>query len=256
MRIVVLTQEDAFYIPRILDLLCAERRDIALVAVVPGELQPSRVQRYLRLMGVRDFVVQSANLVWHRVLDGLGRVLPFGPSRSVAGAARRAGVRCEQVADVNAPEFAHRLRAEGVELIVSIACPQRIGAELLALPVRGAINLHGALLPRYQGMLPSFWVLAKGERETGVTVHWMDEIIDHGDVLLQRVMPILASDTVHSLVLRSKVEVGRHLMVEAIARIERGDAPRVPMDLSQATRFSFPDEAARTEFRRRGRRFI
>ncbi|MCE9626481.1 MAG: hypothetical protein K8R56_01015, partial [Candidatus Eisenbacteria bacterium] len=87
MKIAVLTQEDAFYIPRILDLLLAERRDVALVAVVPGELQPGHVQRYLRLMGVRDFVLQSANLVLHRALDVLARVVRVGPSRSVVGAA-------------------------------------------------------------------------------------------------------------------------------------------------------------------------
>jgi methionyl-tRNA formyltransferase len=256
MKIVVLTQEDAFYIPRILDLLLAERHDVTLVAIVPGELQPGHVQRYLRLMGVRDFVLQSANLVLHRVLDVLGRVIRVGPSRSVVGAANRAGVRHEHVPKVNAPAFAQRLRDEGVDLIVSVACPQKLGRELLAVPAHGAINLHGALLPRYQGMLPSFWVLAKGECETGVTVHWMDDSIDTGDVLLQKTMPIEPGDTVHSLVLRSKVEVGRHLLVQAIARIERGDAPRMPMDAAQASRFSFPDDAARDEFRRRGRRFI
>lgn len=256
MKIAVLTQEDAFYIPRILDLLLAERRDVVLVAVVPGELQPGHVQRYLRLMGVRDFVLQSANLVLHRALDVLARVVRVGPSRSVVGAANRAGVRWQHVPKVNAPAFLEQLRAEGVDLVVSVACPQKLGRELLAIPAHGAINLHGALLPRYQGMLPSFWVLAKGERETGVTVHWMDESIDTGDVLLQKVMPIEPGDTVHSLVLRSKVEVGRYLLVEAIARIERGDAPRVPMDPAQASRFSFPDDAARDEFRGRKRRFI
>ncbi len=256
MKIAVLTQEDAFYIPRILDRLLAERHDVALVAIVPGELQPGHVQRYLRLMGVRDFVLQSANLVLHRALDVLARVARVGPSRSVAGAANRAGVRCAHVPKVNALEFVQQLRGLGVELIVSVACPQKLGRELLSVPAHGAINLHGALLPRYQGMLPSFWVLAKGERETGVTVHWMDESIDTGDVLLQKVMPIEANDTVHSLVLRSKVEVGRHLLVEAIARIERGDAPRVPMDAAQASRYSFPDDAARDEFRKRGRSFI
>lgn len=256
MKIAILTQEDAFYIPRILDLLLARRRDIVLVAVVPGELQPGHVQRYLRLMGVRDFALQSANLVLHRVLDVIGRVLRVGPSRSVVGAANRAGVRHQHVARVNAPEFVEQLRTLGVDLIVSVACPQKLGRDLLAVPARGAINLHGALLPRYQGMLPSFWVLAKGERETGVTVHWMDESIDTGDVLLQRAMPIEPGDTVHSLVLRSKVEVGRHLLLDAIAAIERGDAPRVPMDPAQASRYSFPDDAARDEFRRRGRRFL
>ncbi len=256
MKIQVLTQEDAFYIPRILDLLLEKRRDVVGVAIVPGELQAGRALRFLRMMGVRDFAMQVLNLAWYRLLDVVGRVLPLASSHSVASAARRGGVPVEHVARVNAPEYLARLRERGVDLLVSLACPQKLGAELLAIPTRGAINLHGALLPRYQGIFPSFWVLAKGERETGVTVHWMDEQLDHGDVLLQRTVAIEPRDTVHRLVLRSKVDVGRHALLEALERIERGDAPRVPMDMARASYFTYPDETAVREFRARGRRFI
>jgi len=256
LRIQVLTQEDAFYIPRILDLLCERRRDVAAIAIVPGELQPGHAGRYFRMMGWRDFALQVANLVWHRVCDLVSRLVRLPHSYSVAGAARRAGVPCERVPRVNAPEYLARLRDRGIDLIVSIACPQKLGRDLLVLPVHGCINLHGALLPRYQGIFPSFWVLAKGEPETGVTVHWMDDRLDHGDVLLQRTVAIAPHDTVHALVLRSKVDVGRHALREALARIERGDAPRCPMDMARASYFSYPDAVAVREFRARGRRFI
>lgn len=256
MRIYVLTQEDAFYIPRILDHLFAARPDVVGVGIVPGELRGSSATKYLRMMGVRDFSLQVLNLVRHRVMDVVSRVVPSHRGWSVAGSARRAHVPIEIVRDVNAATFLASLRERGVDLIVSVACPQRLKRELLALPRHGCINLHGALLPRYQGMLPSFWVLARGERETGVTVHWMDEALDRGDVLLQERVPIEAADTMHSLVTRSKVEMGRHLLLRAIEAIERGDAGRQPMDLANASYHSFPDAAAVREFRARGRRFI
>jgi methionyl-tRNA formyltransferase len=255
-RIQVLTQEDAFYIPRILDLLLEKRRDVVGVSIVPGELQAGRALRFLRMMGPRDFALQVLNLAWYRVLDVVSRVVQMPTSHSVASAARRARVPIENVPRVNAPEFIARLRARGVDLLVSLACPQKLSPELLAVPARGAINLHGALLPRYQGIFPSFWVLAKGEPETGVTVHWMDERLDHGDVLLQRTVAIAPHDTVHALVLRSKVDVGRHALLEALTLIERGEAPRCPMDMAHASYFSYPDAAAVREFRARGRRFI
>jgi methionyl-tRNA formyltransferase len=255
-KIQILTQEDAFYIPRILDLLFERRRDVVGVAIVPGELRSGHAWRFLRMMGPRDFTLEVANLAWHRVLDLAGRFSRRPPSRSVRTAARRAGVPAVKVPRVNAGEFRDQLRRQGVDLLVSIACPQKLDAETLALPARGAINLHGALLPRYQGIFPSFWVLAKGETETGVTVHWMSEQLDQGDLLLQARVRIEPLDTVHSLVMRSKVEVGRHLLLEAIEAIERGDAPRRPMDASQAVYWSYPDAAAVREFRSRGRRFI
>jgi len=99
-------------------------------------------------------------------------------------------------------------------------------------------------------------VLANGEAATGVTVHWMDEKLDHGDVLLQRTVAIEPRDTVHSLVLRSKVEVGRHLLLEAIELIDSGRAPRLPMDMTAATYCTYQDAAAVRGFRARGRRFI
>lgn len=256
MKIYVLTQEDAFYIPRILDHLLAVRRDVAEVAIVPGEMRTGQVGKYLRFMGPRDFTLQVLNLLVHKVLDVASRVFPTPYSTSVAGAARRARVPSRVVPRVNDPDFLAHLRKLEVDLIVSIACPQRLRGDLLQLPARGCINLHGSLLPRYQGLLPSFWVLARGERETGVTVHWMNEEIDAGELLLQEKLAIEPGDTMHSLVLRSKVGVGRQLLTRAIERIERGDAPRQPMDTSRATYFAFPDPAAVAEFRGRGRRFI
>jgi methionyl-tRNA formyltransferase len=256
LKIQVLTQEDAFYIPRILDLLLEKRRDVVGVAIVPGELQAGRALRFLRMMGPRDFALQALNMAWYKLLDVVDRAIPLGSSRSVASAARRGRVPTEHVPRVNAPEFIASLRERGVDLLVSLACPQKLSPALLAVPARGAINLHGALLPRYGGIFPSFWVLAKGEGETGVTVHWMDDKLDHGDVLIQRTVPIEPGDTVHSLVRRSKVDIGRHALLEALERIERGDAPRLPMDASRASYFTYPDAAAVREFRARGRRFI
>jgi folate-dependent phosphoribosylglycinamide formyltransferase PurN len=256
MNIYVLTQEDAFYIPSLLDHLLSTRSDVVGIGIVPGELRQGHFRRYLALMGPRDFAAQAANLVAHRVLGYVGRVLPLGRSYSVADAARRHGVRCEHVAKVNDPAFIERLQHQRVELIVSVACPQVLKAEILSVPSAGAINIHGALLPDYQGLLPSFWVLAKGETETGVTVHYMDARIDQGDIILQRRVEIRPDDTVHSLVRRSKIEVGKHMLVEAIAAIDRGEVVRTPMDLSRARYFAFPDRAAVTEFRRRGRRFV
>jgi len=255
-RIQVLTQEDAFYIPRILDLLLEKRRDVVGVAIVPGELQAGRVMRFLRMMGPRDFALQALNMAWYRFLGLFDGALPLAGSHSVTAAAKRRRVPVEHVARVNAPEFLASLRERDIDLLVSLACPQKLSPALLGVPARGAINLHGALLPRYQGIFPSFWVLAKGERETGVTVHWMDEKLDHGDVLIQRTVAIEPQDTVHSLVRRSKVDVGRHALLEALERIERGDAPRLPMDMARATYFTYPDDAAVREFRARGRRFI
>ena len=252
----MLTQEDAFYIPGLLDHLFEKRPDVLGVGVVPGELRSGHLRRYFQLMGPRDFTLQVVNLAGHRACEVLGRVVPFGKSFSVADSARRHRIPLERVPKVNAPAFVASLRERQVELLVSVACPQVCKRELLAVASQGAINIHGALLPDYQGLLPSFWVLANGEAHGGVTVHYMDEQLDHGDIIAQRQVPIEARDTVHSLVKRSKIGIGKHLLVEAIEKIERGEVERRKMDAGKARYFSFPDAEAVKRFRARGRRFI
>ena len=70
---------------------------------------------------------------------------------------------------------------------------------LLAVPSRGALNLHGSLLPRYRGRCPVNWVLVHGETETGVTLHYMERKPDAGDIVAQRSVPIADDDTALTL---------------------------------------------------------
>lgn len=123
------------------------------------------------------------------------------------------------------------------------------------MPDQGAINLHGALLPDYRGLLPSFWVLANGETHTGATVHDMSERVDQGAVLLQERVPIRDDDTVHTLVQRAKVEVGGRLLVRALGLVEQGTAAPRPMAPAAGRAFGYPDAGAVRRFRARGRRF-
>jgi folate-dependent phosphoribosylglycinamide formyltransferase PurN len=255
-RIYVLTQEDAFYIPRLLDRLLAARRDVVGIGVVPGELRAAHARRYWTLMGPRAFALQLANLAAHRALGLAGRLLPLGRSYSVTDAARRHRVPLEQVPAVNAPAFAASLRARAVDLLVSIACPQVLHRDVLAVPRQGAINLHGSLLPDYRGLLPAFWVLANGETHTGATVHYMTDRVDQGATIVQERVPIRADDTVHRLVQRTKVDVGARLLVQALELLERGATPPSGTGPGGGRAFSYPDAEAIRRFRARGRRFV
>jgi folate-dependent phosphoribosylglycinamide formyltransferase PurN len=255
-RIYVLTQEDAFYIPRLLDRLLDARRDVVGIGVVPGELRAAHARRYWSLMGPRAFALQLANLAAHRALALAGRLLPLGRSYSVADAARRHRVPLEYVLAVNAPAFAASLRARAVDLLVSIACPQILHRDVLAAPRKGAINLHGSLLPDYRGLLPAFWVLANGETHTGATVHYMTDRVDRGATILQERIPIRADDTVHRLVQRTKVDVGARLLVQALELLEQGAASPSATEPGGGRAFSYPDADAIRRFRARGRRFV
>ncbi len=104
------------------------------------------------------------------------------------------------------------------------------------MPRLGALNLHGSLLPRYRGRSPVNWVLVQGETETGVTLHYMEEKPDRGDIVAQKRIPITPEDT--ALTLFAKMTPGAaELIRETYPLLRTGQAPRLPQDHSQASYF-------------------
>jgi methionyl-tRNA formyltransferase len=108
--------------------------------------------------------------------------------------------------------------------VICVACfNQRFPSALLKLPRHGCLNLHPSLLPAYRGPAPLFWVFRNGERETGVTVHLMDEGLDTGDILLQERVEI--PEGIRGDVLEQRcASLGAELMAEAVRPVCAGTA--------------------------------
>jgi Formyl transferase len=125
--------------------------------------------------------------------------------------------------------------------------------ELIELPELGCLNIHGAILPAYRGVMPSFWMLANGEPQAGVTIFFVNEDIDAGDVCGQRIFEILSDETLDGFLVRSKA-ISADLLLEVLADIENGVARREPLDLSAGSYFSWPTAEAVDRFRTAGRK--
>ena len=153
---------------------------------------------------------------------------------SVAAVASRHGLSVFMPEDPNAPAFIARVAALAPDLLFSFYYRRLLGPALLALPRLGAVNLHGSLLPKYRGRAPLNWVLVHGETETGVTLHFMDDRADHGDIIAQRAVPIAIEDTALTL-WRKLVAAGEALLAEAYPLLAEGRAPHQPQDHAAAT---------------------
>lgn len=136
----------------------------------------------------------------------------------------------------NSPELHAVLTAVDPDLIFSFYYRQLLPPSLLALAREAALNLHGSLLPRYRGRCPVNWVLIHGERETGVTLHHMDQKADHGDIVAQRAIEIGPDDTALTLT-RRLADEGRSLLSEVYPLIEARRAPRTAQDHARASYF-------------------
>ena len=130
--------------------------------------------------------------------------------------------------------LARELGALRPDLLAVAAYGRILGRTSSKLAPHGALNGHGSLLPKYRGAAPIQWAIAEGEAETGVSIMQMDEGLDTGDVLLQRVLAIGPDDTSETLAPRLAA-LGGEALVEALALLPRGALVPVRQDGSRAT---------------------
>ena len=124
--------------------------------------------------------------------------------------------------------FTHRT----VDAVVVVAYGRILPPAYLRAPLRGCVNVHFSLLPKYRGAAPVNWAVVRGEQETGVTTMLMEEGLDTGPILLQRATPIGAEETAPELLARL-AEDGAELLSETLARLVELEAR--PQDASAAT---------------------
>jgi len=132
------------------------------------------------------------------------------------------------------PESLEYLRELNADLFVVVAYGHYIPPSVLALPSFGSINLHPSLLPKYRGSSPIQWALANGDEVTGVTILYVGEKMDAGDIILQREVPIDPEETANTLepVLG---QIGAELLMEAVNQIRLGTVSAVPQNEAAAT---------------------
>ena len=141
--------------------------------------------------------------------------------------------------DPNAPEFIAKVRSLGVDLIVVAAFSRILKSELISLPPLGCVNVHPSLLPRYRGPYPFYWVLANREKTTGITLHYIDEGIDSGEIIVQREFAIPPGETEIKLQYRS-ARAAAEMLKETLPLLIAGMAPRTKQDEFAASYYSWP----------------
>ncbi len=131
-------------------------------------------------------------------------------------------------------DFEKLLSEYSPELIVVVAYGKILPKNVIDFPKYGCINLHVSLLPKYRGAAPMQRAIMEGERETGVTVMYMDEGLDTGDIIATEKFPISGTDDFEAIHDRSAL-VGSALLSKTIFSMEKGEIKREKQDDSLAT---------------------
>jgi len=155
---------------------------------------------------------------------------------SVADTAREYGVPVVTPQEGNGGELEERVAQLQPDFIFSFYYRSMLGAPLLRSARRGALNMHGSLLPKYRGRAPINWAILNGETQTGATLHYMVERADAGDIVDQLGVPILADDDAREVF--GKVTAAAEIVLaRSLPGLVAGNAPRRPQRIEPGQYF-------------------
>ena len=164
---------------------------------------------------------------------GRGRGRKVTPS-PVALECGRMGMEAAAPENIRTGEFQDRLRRHEADLIIVVAYGKILPPSILGIPRLGCVNVHASLLPELRGAAPIQWAVARGTRETGVTLMQMDEGLDTGPILLQRKTAVGEKETAETLGKRLST-MAAAILREGVPALARGVLTPVEQDHSRAT---------------------
>jgi len=261
MKVEFLTQDDPLYIlPFFEEFFRAysSEFEITQLSVCPVMGKRSRMQM------LRELSCLYGSIGFMRILSRVlaARILGLLPRRpgarrfdTLAQLCRAYGLPLRHIGNPNGAEFTAELRKRAPDVIVSVACPYILKEAFLVIPPLGCINIHHAPLPRYKGMMPTFWQMFSGEKTVGVTVHYMAARVDEGAALLQEQLEIEKGESLDQLIQRSKRH-GAHCMARVLRQVAAGTQQIISLDGANASYFTFPTLEQIREFHRRGFRAV
>ncbi len=253
MRIIIITQRDPFHLANHLDYLFSNLPGYAkIVGCVVLNVSPfgkkmnfiEKTIKTLRIFGLRFFLRFALRFIFAQLI----------PSSKIHKVLQKHD--CEQIIlsdSINSEASRLRLREMEPDLFISVAGNEIFRKPLLDIPPLGCLNLHTALLPKYRGLMPSFWVLKNGEQITGVSVFFVDEGIDSGPILVQRAIEIEGM-TQEELIVCTK-RLGMVALLESIKKIHIGETQTQENSDEKMTYYGFPTKDDVKAFRAVGGRF-
>jgi methionyl-tRNA formyltransferase len=259
LRVIILTQGDAGDLLQHLAALDGVRVVGVFIetTVNPRHYSPlEKLRRSIRYDGYATTAARLLRLLARRSgADESGRIQQSQASLSEVAA--QLGIPVHPVANLHTEESRAMMRQAEADL--GIVWGTNILKEtVFGIPRLGSINIHQGLAPYYRGGPPVFWELFNGEREVGITVHFVAPKVDTGDILVQRTLP-LVYDYAYGLdyeafIAELRGRMAEHCvraMTEAVNLIAQHAATPIPQDIRLGQRYRLPTKREKDELRRR-----
>ena len=253
MRLVIITQNEPFYLAQNLNYLISNlNQGQEVVGVVISEVSPfgkkeSFIKKALKtkkIFGLNFFMYYSLKFIYSKMFK-----------TSVRTTLNRLNIP-EIIIEgsINSKKNIKLINSYSPDLLISILGNQIFKKPLIDLAPKGCINLHTALLPKYRGLMPTFWVLKNNEQFTGVSVFFVDEGIDSGPIIVQETVEI-GQKTQQQLIKQTK-QIGMNLILKSIDLISRDELKLIVNPDSEKSYYSFPKREDVIKFKQLGKKFF
>ena len=253
MRIIIITQDEPFYLKENLSYLFKLLPDdVKIVGCIISDVSPfgkkesfyKKALKTFKIFGHKFFIYYSLKYIYSKLFK-------FSVKRFILSKQIPEIILKESINSNNSIDLISTFKPD---LLVSILGNQIFKKPLINLAPKGCINLHTALLPKYRGLMPTFWVLKNNEKYTGASVFFVDEGIDSGPIIVQK--KFLIGNKSQAELIRYSKKIGMELIASAIKKINQNNFSLIENNNSEKTYFSFPTKKDVREFIRIGKRFF
>jgi folate-dependent phosphoribosylglycinamide formyltransferase PurN len=213
-----------------------EAPDIEIVGILRAPpLKTKSLKEDMRRMGWRF----SWLLLWQRVVQmvifALAILLrPWLWRKALLPGwylARQKQIPVKSCRNINHPNIENFIRAQQPDIIISAFFNRILKPNIIGIPRLGVLNIHPGWLPDYKGVMNYFWVLKNNDATAGVTLHWINEGIDTGDIISRRRFTIHPDTTQHQVLVKAAT-IGGRMAVSAARKLARGE-PLPALDQTQ-----------------------
>jgi len=259
MRIVVLLPKLHAGAELALNQLMA-RDDLEIVGIVRSDISPFRKKywKYVKYGVRRAGVFYGLVIAIAAYVPVIGWALASlliwkrrGRWLSVDALIKRHELKVHDTENINRPETVEVLRNWEPDVFVTVYFDQILKKPVLEIPKIASLNMHPGLLPKYRGLWPEFWKLHNEEKYAGVTIHYINEEIDAGEVVGQIRYPIEKGETKFGLLMKS-AQKGTHLLIRTLAKMKKGVPLKTLRLKGEAQYYSLPTKLHFDQFYARG----
>lgn len=255
MKIIIVTQEERIYLPKVIKDFLTKCRDnkIEVVGIIVNSAYVEGKKTGFLARATKYYRVFGGHFFSRYALKYLSSLIQLKSIRSIVSMYNVPIINLEQ--SINNPKSIKKIRGYNPDIMVSILNNQIFKQPAIDACKLGILNLHTSLLPNYRGIMPVFWAMKHSEKIIGVSVFLVDQGIDTGPLMAQQKVSIDQSDTLESLIIRTK-EIGIKLIIDTLIRMRNGFVePIILAGSCKGSYYSFPKRQDVLEFYRLKKRF-